>query len=566
MTHRHLIPAFGLVISLIIGCDGNKNDKAAGDPMGTDQVAEGNAAETVAAENDFETVEVDRPAGSSELSASELPDPDLSHMDPSVRLQLSNAREVALQHLGSGLRGSELGAKIGSLAMLYHAYDLLPAAQQSYDLARRLDPLSAEWSYYAGSVAQRLGRLPEAIELFELAWKRIDAAPASEQTDHIHTATAWRLGRVLRQANQGDKARSWLERAASDDRRCPAAYFELGQLALTEDRPSEAVEHFERTLHIQSDALQVLFPLGQALKRAGREKEAQVYLQRSAEREKSIGGRARCIDPLDARLGELTTGAAAFITRGQHARFAGDIDTAIAEFRRAVELAPQDPIAHQALGRGWAEKGDLPTAIRFYRRAAELDPSSPTLANDLAILLLQTGQAAEAVTTLRRVLAAHPDFSPSWLALANAQQSQGLLAEALASLDRVLALEPDHPQARGKRAQILVSLGRRNEAAAEMARLLDENPPTDPAERLRIAGALVQLGDSQRAAIHLSALVEDDSVSDPLKARALMSLAGLDLQRGDLDSAKGRLRLAMELDPEFQPAQEALRRLPPNTQ
>ena len=495
------------------------------------------------------------------IEGNDLPNPDLSQMDPAVRLQLSNAREAALGQLESGLQGPELGAELGGLAMLYHAYDLLPAAERVYGLARRLDPQSVEWSYYAGAVAQRSGRLSDAAGLFEDAWRITSSAPDAEQDDEIGTSIAWRLGRVLRQDGRGDAASSWLERAGSNAEQCPAALFELGQLALTEDRPEEAVEHLEKALEIQNDALQVLFPLGQALRRAGRGDEAKVYLQRSAEREKSIGGRARCVDPLDARLGELTTGAAALITRGQHARFAGDLETAIAEFKRAVELAPDDPIAHQALGRGWAEKGDLSQAIRHFRRAAELDPESPTLANDLAILLAQSGQPSEAVAVLRRVLERHPDFFASWLALAGAQQTVSAFADALQSIDQALALEPGHPKAQGKRAQILMALGRRDEAAREMADLLTEHPPEDPNERIRMAGALVQLGDPTTAASLLNAMVDDLSTPAPFRARAQMALAGLDLQRGDVNGAKSRLRSALELDPTFEPARDMMRRV-----
>lgn len=542
----------GFLVLSLVACGQGTSPKETSPSAGSDSAPAPAAAEVPTAGNAGNKVR---------LSGDDLPNPDLSQMDPAVRLQLSDAREVALGHLEAGAKGPNLGAELGDLAMLYHAYDLLPAAEQAYGLARRLEPQSVQWSYYAGAVAQRLGRLDEAIELFENAWRLAGSASDSDRSEEIRTSIAWRLGRVLRQANQGDPAKAWLERAEPNAQQCPAALFELGQLALSEDRPEEAVRFLERALEIQSDALQVLFPLGQALRRAGRTDEAQVYLRRSAEREQSIGGRARCVDPLDARLGERTTGAAALITRGQHARFAGDLDAAIEEFKRAVELAPDDPIAHQALARGWAEKGDLAAAVEHFRRASQLDPESPTLANDLAILLAQSGRASEAADVLHGVLARHPTFFPSWLALANTQLVQGASAEALRSIDQALSLEPGHPKARGRRAQILMALGRREEAATEMALLLKEHPPEDPNERIRMAGALVQLGDTQTAASLLAAMVDDVSIPAPSRARAHLGLAGLDLQRGNVDGARSRLSSALELDPSLQPAREMMRRL-----
>jgi tetratricopeptide (TPR) repeat protein len=50
-------------------------------------------------------------------------------------------------------------------------------------------------------------------------------------------------------------------------------------------------------------------------------------------------------------------------------------DEAIADFTKAIELKPDDPVGYE--NRGWAyeEKGELDKAIENYRQATKLDPN-----------------------------------------------------------------------------------------------------------------------------------------------------------------------------------------------
>jgi tetratricopeptide (TPR) repeat protein len=53
----------------------------------------------------------------------------------------------------------------------------------------------------------------------------------------------------------------------------------------------------------------------------------------------------------------------------------GEIDGAIAQFKAAVDLAPDDPSKHSNLGLALATAGAVPEATRAYERALELDPT-----------------------------------------------------------------------------------------------------------------------------------------------------------------------------------------------
>jgi tetratricopeptide (TPR) repeat protein len=78
--------------------------------------------------------------------------------------------------------------------------------------------------------------------------------------------------------------------------------------------------------------------------------------------------------------------------------------------RRIMELRPDHPHAHNALGYSLAERGvRLEEAQRLIERALELAPGDPFITDSLAWVLFRQGQAAQAVELLRQAYAARPD-------------------------------------------------------------------------------------------------------------------------------------------------------------
>jgi tetratricopeptide (TPR) repeat protein len=473
--------------------------------------------------------------------------PDLPTVDAAVREQIAAARRQVEAKTPAG--GPASAASWLRLGQLYHAYDLLEPAAAAYENALFDLPGDRRIEHFLGLVRQRQGRLEEAARFF-----RGPDGPRS-------AAAAYRLGQVENSAGRPAEAKKALEAARAFDRNCVAAVYELGLLAAQEGKPEEAATLFEAVLAAQPSALQAHFPLGQALQRLGRAEEAKKHLAASAAREVSVGGRATCDDPIEAELRPLTTGAAAYITRGQAARFAGRNAEALAEFRQAVAIAPNDPVAHQALGRMLAGQGDLEGALAEYRRATELDPAAAELKVDLGLLLEQKGEGAAAGKLFREALARNPDLPAAHFGLARLALAAGEAEPALASLGRVLALEPANAPARGLRAELLMELKRPAEALADVRHLLDESPPADPLEHASLAWAAAALGDRERAFVHLEQVAAQKDAPPRAKAAARYRLASLHQQGGDLAAARAELEAALALEPGLEPARQMLERL-----
>src|SRR5216684_1483439 len=112
-------------------------------------------------------------------------------------------------------------------------------------------------------------------------------------------------------------------------------------------------------------------------------------------------------------------------------------ELAIAEFRKATELAPNLAEAFVGLGRAYMENHEYGAALAPLKRAVELNPDLLVAHEFLGYVLLAQGYAAEAIPHLERAGARD--------ALGIAQVDAGQLAEAVVNLREAVAKRPDDP-------------------------------------------------------------------------------------------------------------------------
>ncbi len=122
---------------------------------------------------------------------------------------------------------------------------------------------------------------------------------------------------------------------------------------------------------------------------------------------------------------------------GVEAHKQGQLDVAIAEFRKATETDPNLAEAFLDLGEVYLETRDYVAAVPPLKRAVELNPKLDAAYLALGYALLSLGYAAEAIPHLERVHALE--------ALGIAQIETGQLPAAVANLNAALAKRPNDP-------------------------------------------------------------------------------------------------------------------------
>lgn len=249
-----------------------------------------------------------------------------------------------------------------------------------------------------------------------------------------------------------------------------------------------------------------------------------------------------------ARTGQRAEQAAQLIAEGLKALERGDETAAIALFKKALELNPDDATAHTYLGIFADRAGNLAEAERHFAAAAVNDPSSPSARNNYGAILLKLGRLPEAASQFENSLRLNKD-QPSALAnLAQIRFSSGTpddLRTARQLFERAYALAPDLELAR---AIIVAALRLKDrEAAARYypeyaARLAGAgSQSTGAASRAELGSALFEAGLYKEAIAELDAAVG----AEPSNTEAILRLAKSYLALSDPVSAGRTLESAL---------------------
>jgi DNA-binding winged helix-turn-helix (wHTH) protein/TolB-like protein len=141
------------------------------------------------------------------------------------------------------------------------------------------------------------------------------------------------------------------------------------------------------------------------------------------------------------------------------------------EFRRAIELNPNEPVAHQWHAVYLLAAGRPDEAMKEVRTAQRLDPLSLAINTDVGFHLLYNGRYAEAVAQLQSVLGMKSDFGLAHLWLARAFLAAGRLEESLAEAASAEAAIPGWTVLVVQRGYTLGAMGRAGEARAALSEL-----------------------------------------------------------------------------------------------
>jgi adenylate cyclase len=119
-------------------------------------------------------------------------------------------------------------------------------------------------------------------------------------------------------------------------------------------------------------------------------------------------------------------------------------DDALREAKLAIELAPNDELAHITYFRFLASRGDIRGAAESTRRAMRLNPRSPSITwSSLAFVHAAVGDRQRAAELLEQVRSANPEILLALAYLAFYRESQGNHTEAERLVAEMLAVNAD---------------------------------------------------------------------------------------------------------------------------
>jgi len=134
-----------------------------------------------------------------------------------------------------------------------------------------------------------------------------------------------------------------------------------------------------------------------------------------------------------------------------------------------------------------AEKGrDIEKAIWNFKKVIEMDPENKDALTGLGILLVRRGQDAEGEKILRRAFKKDPDNTQLLVHLGLALARQQKVDLAISCLSRAVALDPQNPEFHKIYAVACRSLGWTDAAETELRRAFKIKPDADAAYNLAV--------------------------------------------------------------------------------
>lgn len=196
--------------------------------------------------------------------------------------------------------------------------------------------------------------------------------------------------------------------------------------------------------------------------------------------------------------GELETALA----RAELARWRGEFAPTQAQYREALQLAPQDARPWLGMGSALAEREDTVPARAHLQQAYTLAPDLPALGGEIGTLETLANRWPEAEAALQATLREQPGDYVALTGLGLLRLKQGRPEEALDAFLQAGVMEPRYARAKAYTAVAYYQLGRHADALATLrqAAALDERDPVPYLLMARVHTDRFEPGEAVEAA------------------------------------------------------------------
>jgi tetratricopeptide (TPR) repeat protein len=271
------------------------------------------------------------------------------------------------------------------------------------------------------------------------------------------------LGISFYQLGKYSEAKAPLERAVTANPDDNNAELFLARALIRLEDHRNAAEHLQNLARREPDNQEVWYLLGK------------VYMHLS---EQSLA-KMNAIDPNSVLAHEMS---------GEIMASMKNYDGAVVEFKKAVEMAPQQAGTHYELANAYWNLGDWDAASTEFQAELANDPHNCMAKWKLGnILLEQNARPDEALADTDEALSACPALTQARVDRARALLKLNRNQDALPDLEAAVKASPDEPTIHFFLAQAYRALGRAQDAKSEMQAFskLEENARAATADRAR---------------------------------------------------------------------------------
>ncbi|MHC5034055.1 MAG: tetratricopeptide repeat protein [Planctomycetota bacterium] len=180
----------------------------------------------------------------------------------------------------------------------------------------------------------------------------------------------------------------------------------------------------------------------------------------------------------------------------------GELDSAIACYRRAIEASEPTADTWRELAGALEAAGDVDGAIEALRQAFQMRSGNLVTTQHLASLLKRQGQHSQALEVLRRAADAHPRSAALLVAYGDSAAEMWHIKTAESAFEKSTTAAGEFPYGKVRLADVLTLQRRYRDARNLLTDLLAVRPDYQPA-RIQLARMLAELGHVDEAVASL---------------------------------------------------------------
>lgn len=224
--------------------------------------------------------------------------------------------------------------------------------------------------------------------------------------------------------------------------------------------------------------------------------------------------------------------------------------------RASLRATPRSAILWYNLALTEADTGDVSSAIAHYRRAIEVNPRYQAAFVNLSNLLRRQGKYQEALDLMTRSVALNPTDADSWTSIGNIYEEMGMLQYAANAYRKAVSLSPNN-------ALAVINLGAAFQLSGDLKQAQEQYERAlvlDPNEISTYCNLSMVLFQQQKSDEAIRLLKKGIAINSRYPA-AYFDLGVIYEQRGDKLDAIAMYKKALDLSPNYKDAQLRLNRL-----
>ncbi len=373
---------------------------------------------------------------------------------------------------------------VKELSRLYHANGYLQEAMSCYEVLLALEPEQARWKHLFAFLLSTYGYADDAEGL----WKEVIAS----SPDYVPAKI--RLADVYLKSNRLEEANALYAAVKEETPGNPYALLGLARVAIAMENWGDAKNYLEDASRYSDGKI-------------GRDLLVTVY----------------------ENLGQQHL---ALMIRGE-AKASGSFVDIPDPWLLEVMTDCYDPAQLMNLGGLAAFGGDVKKGIEWSRRAIQIDPENAMAHFQLAQMYYQLNQTAQAFTHFELATRYKPDFSDAWLRMVDIRTQAGEAAKAEELFYAGFMKCPLSPAYNMQYAKRLIDLGDRRQAIGYLKRSVELNP-NEAAAYIQLASNYFAMDRMQEGRENLEKALE----VEPGNRLALVSLCYYFINCRDQENAR----------------------------